>query len=252
MIPDLTYLHLVLLAFLLETADASFGGGYGTILTPLLLVLGFEPSRAVPVVLVSQLAGDFLASFFHHEFRNVDFSRNNRHLRVALTLAILGSAGCVASVVVAVNLPKHYVNLYIGVLVAATGLSLLVANNRIRAFSWRRLVFIGSIAAFNKGISGGGYGPLITGGQIFTGVEPKNAIGITTLSEGMTCIVAVLSYILLGTNIDWSLAALLSIGVSFSTPISAYLVRKMKSGTLKLTTAMVAVLLGLSTIFGTF
>jgi len=32
------------------------------------------------------------------------------------------------------------------------------------SFSWKRLIAIGLISSFNKGISGGGYGPLVTGG----------------------------------------------------------------------------------------
>ena len=35
--------------------------GYETILTPVLLMIGFGPHQVVPAVLVSQLAGDFLA-----------------------------------------------------------------------------------------------------------------------------------------------------------------------------------------------
>jgi len=252
MFPDSASLYLVLLAFFLETADASFGGGYGTILTPLLLLMGLESTSVVPAVLVSQLAGDFLASFFHHEFRNVDLSTGGQAFKAALALAVLGSAGCIVSVIVAVNLPKLYLNLYIGMLAAAIGFLMLAVRNGKWGFSWRRLAFVGSIAAFNKGISGGGYGPVITGGQILTGVEPKSAIGVTSLSEGVTCIVAVLSYLVAGRSIDWSLAMLLAIGVSLSTPVSAYLVRKMRSGTLKLTTALLTLALGLLTILKAF
>lgn len=35
---------VAILAFLLEIVDASLGMGYGTILTPVLLMLGFDPS----------------------------------------------------------------------------------------------------------------------------------------------------------------------------------------------------------------
>jgi len=252
MFPDVAPLYMVLLAFFLEIADASFGGGYGTILTPLLLLMGLESTSVVPAVLVSQLAGDFLASFFHHEFRNVDLSTGGKAFKAAVALAVLGSAGCIVSVVVAVNLPKVYLNLYIGMLAAAIGFLMLAVRNGKWGFSWGRLAFVGSIAAFNKGISGGGYGPVITGGQILTGVEPKSAIGVTSLSEGVTCIVAVLSYLAAGRSIDWSLAMLLAIGVSLSTPVSAYLVRKMRSGTLKLTTALLTLALGLLTILKAF
>ena len=70
----LNYLLMAALAFVLEVVDASFGMGYGTILTPALLMLGFDALMVVPAVIASQLVGDFLAVFFHHQFKNVDMS----------------------------------------------------------------------------------------------------------------------------------------------------------------------------------
>jgi uncharacterized membrane protein YfcA len=48
-----TYLPVVILAFFLEVVDASIGMGYGTLLTPVLLMIGFDPLQVVPAVLVS-------------------------------------------------------------------------------------------------------------------------------------------------------------------------------------------------------
>ena len=59
----LNYVLIGILAFVLEIIDASFGMGYGTILTPALLLLGLEPLQVVPAVIASQLVGDFLAVF---------------------------------------------------------------------------------------------------------------------------------------------------------------------------------------------
>jgi len=239
---------MIVLAFLLEVVDASFGGGYGTILSPILLIGGFDPLHVVPAILVSQLLGDFFAAFFHHEFKNVDLSIGGKTFKVAVTLAALSSIGSLISVVVAVNLPKLYLSTYIGALVAATGAIILFTMNRKLAFSWHRLVALGSLAAFNKGLSGGGYGPIVTGGQIITGVEAKSAIGITSLAEGIVCIIAVLSYILIGKSVDWELAITLSIGVAFSAPVSAYFVRKIESGKLKLIIGIFTLALGVATI----
>jgi uncharacterized membrane protein YfcA len=247
----LNYLSIVVSAFLLEVLDASFGMGYGTALTPMLLMMGFDPLQVVPAVLVSQLAGDFLVAFFHHRLKNVNLSIGSKNFRVACTLAILSSIGCIIGVVIAVSLPKLYLNLYIGTLVSVTGFLLLATNNENLRFSWNRLLFIGSLAAFNKGMSGGGYGPLVTGGQILTGVETKSAIGLTSLAEGITCVVAVLMYILVGKNVDWSLSILLSIGVALSAPVSAFIVRKIESIKLRSAIGIFTLLLGLSTILRT-
>jgi uncharacterized membrane protein YfcA len=244
-------LFLVFLAFLLGVLDATFGGGYGTILTPALLMVGFDPFKVVPAVLVSQLIGNFLAAFCHHKFKNVDLTIRGKNFRIAVTLAVLSSIGSTVSVIVAFNLSSFYLNLYIGMLVLAMGFMVLAIRKRKLKFSWSRLLFFGSLAAFNKGLSGGGYGPLVAGGQILTGVDAKNAIGITCLAEGITCIIAVISYIALGRNIDYTLSFILSIGVAFSALAAAYIVRKIESKQLKFIWGIVIIILGLSTIFKT-
>jgi len=48
----------------MEVVDAAIGMGYGTILAPVLLMLGFDPFQVVPAVLISQPVGGLLASFF--------------------------------------------------------------------------------------------------------------------------------------------------------------------------------------------
>ena len=52
--------------------------------------------------------------------------------------------------------------------------------------------------AFDKGIGGGGYGPIVTSGQIVTGIDAKSAIGIMSLTEGIVSIISVIMYILMG------------------------------------------------------
>ena len=245
------YLPFVALAFLLGTVDASFGMGYGTLLTPLLLMLGFDPLRVVPAVLVSQLAGDFLAALFHHRFKNVDLSFGSIHFKIAVTLAVLSIAGSVAAVLVAINLPMLYLNIYIGLSVTVSGLAILAVKIRNRRFSWRRLFCLGSLAAFNKGISGGGWGPIVVAGQVLTGVEMKAAIGITTLSEGVVCAFAVVTYFLAYRSMDWLLLALLSVGTALSTPFAALIVKRIESRKMKLIIGLFTVTLGSLTILKT-
>jgi len=65
---------VIVSGFVMEVVDAAIGMGYGTILTPVLLMMGFDPLMIVPAVLVSQLIGGLLVSFFHHKFKNVNFA----------------------------------------------------------------------------------------------------------------------------------------------------------------------------------
>lgn len=155
-------------AFLMEVVDASIAMGYGTILVPILLIVGFDPFQIVPAVLISQLVGGLLASLFHHKFENVNFAIRGEHLRVAIVLSVLSTMGAVASVFVAIRLSTFYLSLHIGLLTTILGLVIYATHNRRFDFSWRRMMAIGLLAAFNKGMSGGGYGPIITAGQIMS------------------------------------------------------------------------------------
>jgi uncharacterized membrane protein YfcA len=146
-----------------------------------------------------------------------------------VTLSLLGLIGSIIWVVIAVNLPKLLLSLYIGTLFAVTGLIVLATKNKNYGFSWIGLIGLGSLAASNKGISGGGYGPLVTSCQILAGVKARSAIGIISLAEGVTCVAAVLMYVLIGKNIDWLLSILLSIGVVLAAPLAAFIVRKIES-----------------------
>lgn len=239
---------LAALSFLLEVVDASVGMGYGTLLTPVLLLLGFDSHQVVPAVLISQLAGDFLAAFFHHQFRNVNLSIGSRHLNVAVTLGALSLMGAVVAVVISAELPALFLNAYIGILLIIAGVIVLVTRNKKYGFSWIRLLSLGSLAAFNKGISGGGYGPLVTSGQILSGIEAKSAIGIISLAEGVSCIVALLMYGLIGKSIDWLFAVPLSIGVAISTPMAAFVVKKIENKRFRLMIGVFTLLLGILTI----
>ena len=246
-----SYLALVVIAFALEVIDASFGMGYGTILTPALLLLGYDASQVIPAVLASQLVGDFLAAFFHHQFKNVDLSVRSKHFEIGAMLAAFSLVGSVAAVLFALKLSEFALNLYIGLLVLIIGVIVLVTREKKRDFSWLRLLFLGSIASFNKGLSGGGYGPVVTAGQILTGVDVRAAIGITMLAEGVACISGLIAYIWAGKRIDWLLASTLAIGVALSTPVAALIVKKMQTKYLKVIIGVLTLVLGVVTVLKT-
>jgi len=151
----------------------------------------------------------------------------------------------------ALRLSKFALNLYIGLLVLIVGVIVLVTRERARSFSWLRLLFLGSIASFNKGLSGGGYGPVVTAGQLLTGVDARAALGVTAMAEGVTCIAAVLTYVLAGKPIDWMLTLMLSIGVALSTPVAALIVHKLNPKHLKLIIGVCTIAMGALTIFKT-
>lgn len=239
-------LFIILLAFICEYIDSTLGMGYGTTLTPLLLIMGYQPLQIVPAVLLSELITGISAGFSHHMLKNVNLKIGTKDFKVSMLMAGCSVFGTLAAVIVALNIPSFYVKVYIGILVLGMGILVLATLNKTFSFSWKRIASLGLLAAFNKGISGGGYGPLVTSGQILSGTDSKPAIGITSLAEGLTCLVGVITYIAWTNHaIDWILAPSLVLGAILSVPFAAFTVKKFKSARLRLMVGVATVILGI-------
>lgn len=243
------FIHLsiaiIIMAFVCEYIDSSLGMGYGTTLTPVLLLMGYNPLQIVPCVLLSELITGLSAAFFHHKFKNSNLKFGTNDFKIAMVMAVCSIFGTLGAVFVAINLPKFYIKLYIGVLVLSMGILILATLKKQFKFSWKKISSIGILAAFNKGITGGGYGPLVTSGQILSGVKSKNAIGITSLAEGLTCLVGVITYLSFTNHtVDWSLSPSLILGAILSVPLAAYTVKTFKGKKLRLIVGVATVILG--------
>ncbi len=239
---------IIPLAFLCELIDSSLGMGYGTILAPILLLMGFEPLDVVPSLLFSECITGITAALTHHRLRNVDFRSSSRDIRVALLLAACAVTGTLAAALLAVRLPRRVLQIWIGTLVLVMGLLILGALNRTFRFTWRRIAVLGMVASFNKGLSGGGYGPLVTGGQLLSGIGVRNAVGITSLSEGITCLVGFVLYCLLKPGLNWSLIFCMTLGAVLSVPLAACLLRWIPERLGRIVVGMVIVVLGCLTL----
>ena len=142
--------YIIVLAFICEYIDSSLGMGYGTTLTPLLLIMGYNPLQIVPCILLSELVTGLGAAFFHHRFKNSNFKFGGLDLKIAMVMAVCSIFGTLVAVFVALKLPKFYVSLYIGLLVVAMGILILTTMKRKIKFSWKKISSIGILAAFNK------------------------------------------------------------------------------------------------------
>ena len=239
---------LVILAFVFELIDSSLGMGYGTTLTPILLAMGYDPLVIIPAVLFSEMITGFLAGLFHHEFGNVDFHPGSRDFKVMLVLAVLSIIGVVIAVLIAFNIPKWALK-YIGILVLAIGLTILLGRNHQFRFSWKRVGGLGFLAAFNKGMSGGGYGPVVTGGQVLAGIRGRSAVGIASLAEGVASLAGFIMFAVMGNPFPWELAPSLVLGALLSAPLAAYIVSRIPAGRLTLAIGGLTTGLGGYTLF---
>jgi len=245
---------IIVLAIIMEMIDAGFGMGYGTVLSPVLIAFGVPVLTVVPSVLISQAIGGFTASAIHHKLKNAELMPTKegipKDLKVSIIITVLGVIATILAVFLAVSIPAFWIKLYIGVLVLAMGL--LILSNFKFVFSWGKMAIVGIISSFNKGLSGGGFGPVVTGGQIIAGQNNKNAVGATTLAEAPICITGFVCYVLLQGFPDLNIMLPLIIGAIIGAPIGAFLTNKIPEKHLKLVIGILITILGLWTLIKLF
>ncbi|WP_435159261.1 TSUP family transporter [Haladaptatus sp. DFWS20] len=193
---------IILIAFLFELLDSATGMGFGTALSPLLLVLGFPPLAVVPALLVSETVSGVVAGGVHHELRNVSFSFHplNHATKLVLLLAGVGSLASIGAIFLtysALQLPDAVIRIYVSILVLVMGLiGIIRAQLKMRlTYRPRRLMGFALIAGFNKGIGGGGFGPVVTLGEILSGVYEKSATAIVSLAESVVSLVGIFTFL---------------------------------------------------------
>lgn len=243
--PGLTLLAVFLAALLCEYIDSSLGMGYGTTLTPLLLIAGFEPLRIVPAILCSELLSGLAAGALHHRDGNVDLLGDRRVRSTTLLLTLLSAAGAIAAATLAISIPRFWFSLAIVTIVLAMGVITLATLRRRIPYRQGNVIAVGLVAAFNKGLSGGGYGPLVTAGQVVSGVPAKHAVAITSVAEAFTCLMGLGAYLVLTGELDWSLTVPLAGGALLSVPVATITVKRLPDSVIRGAVGVLTIALGL-------
>jgi len=230
-------LLIIIFAFLFESMDSMAGMGFGTALSPLLFLLGYSPLQVVPTILISETITGIIDTFFDHEFKNVRYSFRplNDATKISLIIAFFGCLAIFASILIgyfAVKFPDVVIKTYVAVLVLFMGFSgfirLKLSKIQRDHASPKLLIGFAALAGFNKGIGGGGYGPVITMGQIFSGVYEKSATAIVSFAESIVSFVGILTFYLIsvaGVRVDLVLLPSLFTGGFIAALSAPYLVR---------------------------
>ena len=205
---------VVLLSFACEYVDSSIGMGYGTTLTPMLLLLGLNPAAVVPAVLVQELISGSANVISHQRLGNVDLRPSGRALRMGALLGVCGLLGGALAARVALNLPADTVKLVTGIIVASMGVAVIGAGRLRLRFSWPRAG------------------------------APREAAASTAFAEATTCAGALAGYLTAGTPIPWALAGSLIVGGVVASVMGAATVRVMPERGLKWAIAGGCVVLG--------
>ncbi|MFX0032092.1 MAG: TSUP family transporter [Candidatus Hodarchaeota archaeon] len=230
-------LIIILLAFIFETLDSAAGMGFGTGMAPLLLSMGYSSLQVVPALLISEAITGIMDGVFDHEFKNVQFSFRplNETTKVTLHIAFFGCLATFISVFLShyvIAFPEEVIKIYVAALVVFMGifglLRLKLKNIKKYKYKPKMLFAFSALAGFNKGIGGGGYGPVVTLGEIFSGIYEKSATAIVSFAEGLVSITGIIVFFgisFAGVNVDLILLPSIFTGGFFAAILAPYLVR---------------------------
>jgi uncharacterized membrane protein YfcA len=241
-------LPLFLLSFASGVIDLSLGMGYGFTVTPVMLLLGYPAEVAVPVVLFTSFAGGVASSFFNHRFKNVDFTAGSRASKVAIFAGAFGILGSIAGAGLSFSLPAKTVGLYIGLIVILSGVLAVYSLKLSTSFGWGKMLGITLFGSLNKGLTGSGFGPILTTGAMLSGIDEKSSVSIQALSEASISIVGFATYLYLGRGINLPVLAAMTAGVLLASPVAAHLMKRLTGKTLRILVGVLAVVIGASTI----
>ena len=224
---------VILIAAIFEYMDSAGGMGYGTALTPLLLMAGFDPKQVVPCIMITEMFTGLIAGMIHGEFDNVEWKLKpmNETTRLVIVVAITGmifSAISITAVYKILQLHKFWIKLYVAMLLIVMGICSVLTAKTFQKYRPGWMWLFASLGGFNKGIGGGGYGPVITVGGLLSGVPVKSMVAVTSFAEGATCLVSVITWFAIGTSgvtVDYMLMPSLVIGTVIAAVGAPYTTR---------------------------
>lgn len=236
---------VILSAFVFETLDSASGMGFGATIGALLFILGYDPLQVTPVLLLSEAATGIVSGLFHNEFKNVEFGfgsesavESTRVLGIIVSLGVLAVIVSVILTYFQFSIPEVYIKSYVGVVVLLIASTTLVQKYVGSADHYRPRWLIGFaiFAGLNKGIAGSGYGPVITLGEIISGVYEKSATAITSMAEGIVSLAGIATFFGItaaGVELDLILLPSVFAGGFLAAILSPYTVRALPNRALQ-------------------
>lgn len=179
--------YVVLLGLVFEFTDVSAGMGYGTVMSPVLMILGFTPLQVVPSLMIVQAVCGLVATFLYQTSQSLRW-RVKPIPEAARLLVMVTGLGCAAvflsmtGVYVYFEWKTVWIELYVMLVLLVMGLMVffqLKFQGSSRPYRLPRMAVFAFLAGFNKGIGGGGYSPLVTLGGMVSGIPGKARLAIT-------------------------------------------------------------------------
>jgi len=244
-------LVIVIIAFIAAVMDISLGMGFGTVMLPILILFGYQPLEVLPVLLLLQVTAGLLASVSNQINGNVDFTKIMR-IKIVGIFVLSGVLGAVFGAWFANNIMASYLKLVIGLILIIAGIFFIlrkaIFKNKVK--SYVKIISASIIAAFSKAAAGV-YGPIVTPGQIISGIKPKSAVAITIFSEAVISLAGFFSFFYLGA-VNLELYAKLFIPLVLAAVFGSLFIKILPKGYIKKGIGFLIIVLGMIIIIRSF
>lgn len=228
---------IIVLIFFFDLLDSSTGMGLGTLSAPALLLMGYSILQVIPVLVIDAAISGWISGWFHHELRNVHYSVKRPLNQATRTLLLIAGIGCFAiigAVILAyfsIKFPDVVIKTWVATLIlfmAFVSLSGGYRRKRNQKYRPRLLAVFAGLAGINKGVGGGGYGPVVVLGGILSGIYEKTAAAISQTAEGIVSTAGAAAFFTImaaGVNIDLILLPSMFTGTFFASILGPYTIR---------------------------
>jgi uncharacterized protein len=201
-----------------------FGVGGGFILTPILLLLGFNPTTAVATSLINTTSTSLSGSWAHIRYKNIVW-------KTSIILAFSGVASTFLAFPIVQRMESFsnystFISILYCILLGYFTISVWKKRNTQTQInnpspSWWKIIFIGLFGGFISTLLGVGGGFIMVPLLItLLGYESHKAIGTSLFSILFIVLSGSITYIF-STPIDLKLAALLTVGAFLGSQIGA-------------------------------
>lgn len=230
------------MSFLCGLVDNATGMGYATILVPFLILSGFAPIEVILAVLVVQIVTNFSGGFV--KYLSDSKRQISEILRAVLPLALCTTLPVFLGAFLCVNLGEQVIKCYIGILVVCAGIWVVCVSKKTNKLTWKWSVILDMLGGFNKGISGVGFGPIVSGSKILFDVSEGRIIATTYFTRGWVCCAGAVVLLPLGVMFNLKIFLPLITGALASVFVSFMFIKKTNLLGLKFYIGCVAFLLG--------
>lgn len=244
--PDLTELLIfVAVGAFAQMVDGALGMAYGVTSAGLLMAMGMPPVAASASVHYAEAFTCGASGFSHLMAGNV-------RRPLFLALLIPGVLGALLGVLVAVNVPAHWMRIVLTPYLLGMGLFLLFRRSHKpgqRTDVPRGTAPMGLIAGFVDAIGGGGWSALTVTVLLARGLPPRAVIGSVHLAKCVVSIAASMSFLLtIGTSHASAVLGLI-IGGVVAAPFGALFIRRIPARAATLLASCAVLALGLNNAF---